>query len=130
MEKEKMTLDDYQQRAMSTCMPTSDNMAYMILGLGEEVGELMGKFAKAIRKGWINVNIEIAHDAPLVEIDNLYELATKELGDVLWMASGIARQLGEPLSFIAEKNIEKLAARKVNGTIEGNGDGVTVEERR
>lgn len=47
-----MTLQEYQERAMTTCMPTSENFAYMMLNLVGEVGEFVSKVAKAIRKGW------------------------------------------------------------------------------
>ena len=49
----ELTLNEYQKRAMTTCMDTSANPLYMLFMLGEEVGELQGKFSKAIRKGWI-----------------------------------------------------------------------------
>ena len=44
-----MELNDYQNKAMSTCMDSSRNMSYMAMGLTSEVGEFMGKIAKAIR---------------------------------------------------------------------------------
>ena len=34
-----MTLNDYQQRAMTTCLPESENFAYMMLNLVGEVGD-------------------------------------------------------------------------------------------
>lgn len=45
-----MTLNEYQKAAMGTCMPSSNNFAYMILNLQGEVGEFCSKVAKAIRK--------------------------------------------------------------------------------
>lgn len=41
---------------MSTCMPSCDNISYMLLNLVGEVGEFASKLAKDIRKG--NVKIE------------------------------------------------------------------------
>ena len=35
-----MEISDYQKQAMTTCMEASDNPLYMLLGMGEEVGEL------------------------------------------------------------------------------------------
>lgn len=46
-----MTLNEYQQKAMSTCMESCENDAYMLLNLVAEVGEYAGKMAKLIRKG-------------------------------------------------------------------------------
>ena len=37
-----MTLNDYQQQAMTTCLPESENFAYMMLNLVGEVGEIAG----------------------------------------------------------------------------------------
>ena len=45
-----MTLDEYQERAMTTCLPSSKNFTYMMLNLVGEVGEFASKVAKAIRK--------------------------------------------------------------------------------
>lgn len=39
----KMTLNEYQQQAMSTCMPESDNLFYMLANLCGEVGEFASK---------------------------------------------------------------------------------------
>ena len=46
-----LTLNEYQQKAMTTCMPTCNNIAYMTMNLCGEVGELHSKLAKDIRKG-------------------------------------------------------------------------------
>ena len=35
-----MTIQHYQDRAMSTCMDTCMNPVYMLMNLGAEVGEL------------------------------------------------------------------------------------------
>ena len=34
-----MELNEYQKRAMSTCMPSCENISYMLLNLVGEVGE-------------------------------------------------------------------------------------------
>lgn len=52
-----MELNEYQKRAMATCMPSCDNFSYMMLNLIGEVGELASKVAKDIRK----VNAAIGH---------------------------------------------------------------------
>ena len=46
-----MTLNDYQQAAMTTCMPSCENVSYMLLNLVGEVGKFSSKVAKLIRKG-------------------------------------------------------------------------------
>ena len=45
-----MTLNEYQESAMTTCMPSSENFSYMFLNLVGEVGEFASKVAKAIEK--------------------------------------------------------------------------------
>lgn len=109
---------------MSTCLKESDNPLYMIFLLGEESGELMGKFSKAIRKGRIYFS-----DDRLVY--NMYEAADivewetsvkKELGDCLWAIAGIAREMGFDLEEVGAANLAKLASRKQRGVIDGSGD--------
>lgn len=50
-EEIRMTLNDYQQAAMTTCMPSCENVSYMLLNLVGEVGKFSSKVAKLIRKG-------------------------------------------------------------------------------
>ena len=46
-----MELNEYQEKAMKTCMSTCDNLLYMLTNLMGEVGEFAGKIAKHVRKG-------------------------------------------------------------------------------
>lgn len=123
-----MTLNEYQEKAMTTCLDSSRNPLYMLFMLGEEIGELQGKFSKAIRKGWISfehnqivVNKEKVSDD---EIMQWLELVEKEMGDVFWGLAGLCDVLNWTLEDVAYINLDKLAARKAIGTIDGNGDGV------
>lgn len=50
-----MTLNEYQQQAMITCLPEANNFTYMMLNLTGEVGYFAGKVAKAIRKGQVKM---------------------------------------------------------------------------
>ena len=127
-----MTLDQYQLKAMSTCMKTSANPLYMLFMLGEEVGELQGKFSKAIRKGWISfdgnelkVNPEISETSDFKE---WLDLVKKEIGDCLWGVAGISDIMKWTLEEVGQGNLDKLAARKQAGTIVGNGDGIIREK--
>ena len=45
-------------------------------------------------------------------------------GDVLWQLSGLCSVMGWSLDDIAQMNLDKLAARKAVGTIDGDGDGI------
>ncbi len=119
--RNEMTLNDYQYKAMQTCLPSSANHCYMLFGLGEEVGELFGKISKAIRKNWIvinNNNIEFSESTPA----DFMELLTKEMGDVEWMITGLASQFKKSKEEICQQNIDKLADRQKRNVIDGQGD--------
>lgn len=125
----KLTLNDYQEKAMSTCMPTCNNISYMLLNLVAEVGELASKLAKNVRKGNVtiggkafpNVLHTTLNDDELLNLD--IELM-KEAGDILWQLSGVCSVMGWNLEDVAQMNLDKLAARKAAGTIDGEGDGI------
>ena len=51
----KMTLNEYQQKAMTTCLPESDNLFYMLANLCGEVGEFASKAGKHMRKGKLHI---------------------------------------------------------------------------
>lgn len=128
-----MELNDYQQKAMTTCMPTCENASYMLLNLVGEVGEFASKIAKHIRKGEAGIG---SGDTPnqFYFTDKANFLTDrvalrKEAGDILWQLSGLCKVMGWDLEAVAQENLAKLAERAKNGTIAGNGDGVTKEER-
>ena len=121
-----MELNEYQKKAMTTCMESSNNPLYMLFMLGEEVGELQGKFSKAIRKGHLFFDcndIHSQHDS-IEAYREWVDLVKKEMGDILWGVAGLCHVLNTSLEEIAQMNLNKLAARKEAGTIDGNGDGV------
>lgn len=122
-----MTLNEYQKLAMTTCMESSANPLYMLFMLGEEIGELQGKFSKAIRKGKIRFDgndIVFTDKATDEDIAEWEDLVAKECGDALWGVAGICEVLGWELENIGQMNLDKLSARKAIGTIDGNGDGI------
>ena len=128
-----MELNDYQERAMVTCMPTCNNASYMLLNIVGEVGEFASKIAKGIRKGemMIKDNNLCLNTKKVTEesLNILGESLMAEAGDILWQLSGLCTVMGWDLEKVAEYNLKKLAERKKNGTIAGNGDGTTKEER-
>ena len=119
-----MELNDYQEKAMTTCMLSSNNYAYMMLNLVGEVGEFASKVAKSIRKENVIINDnELVYNEFPTCIEQDEELM-KEAGDILWQLSGLCKVMGWNLERIAQMNLDKLAARKAVGTIDGNGDGI------
>ena len=123
-----MELNDYQKKAMTTCMDSCDNFAYMMLNLVGELGEFASKVAKQIRKE----NITLERNGIFRTIKGHYELQgsefkaelRKEAGDMLWQLAGLIGVMGWSLEDVAAENLEKLAARKKAGTIDGDGDGI------
>ena len=128
-----MELNVYQKKAMETCMPTCENISYMLLNLVGEVGEFASKIAKGIRKREMVITENKLHlDFAYTEREcfgRLDESLMAEAGDILWQLSGLCTIMDWDLEKVAEYNIKKLAERKKNGTIVGNGDGTTKEER-
>lgn len=137
-----MTLDDYQEKAMTTCKPESKNFAYMLYGFLGEVGELVEKVAvtpslkeTAENLAWYGYLAKVIRDhhdteeaklhASINEIseslkDNV-ELQ-KEVGDVFWELNGLVDILGWKSSVIHQQNLDKLASRKLRDKIGGSGD--------
>lgn len=141
-----MELNQYQEQAMTTCMESSNNVAYMFYNLLGEVGELTEKVnnytnesdlaqmsnmlsiysiaAKHIRK-----EPEDFTSRGMVKIFGKHEdnLKTdkdlqKEAGDILWQLVGLCSVMGWSLEDIAQMNLDKLASRKERGQIDGEGD--------
>lgn len=117
-----MELNEYQKKAMGTCLPSCDNFSYMMLNLVGEVGEFAGKVAKALRK-----ETGIMDDANFFYMQyqdlgeptstELYADLKSEAGDILWQLTGLCRVMGWDLNDVAQCNLDKLANRKKEGTI-------------
>lgn len=123
-----MDFREYQERAMSTCMATSENFSYMMMNLVGEVGEFASKVAKGIRKDFVKVRDNRLSSSHLFEEEDLMKYVEmndemmKEAGDILWQLSGLCSVLGWSLEDVAEMNLAKLASRKDRGVIDGDGD--------
>lgn len=114
-----MELNEYQEKAMGTCMPSSNNFSYMALNLVGEVGELMSKIAKHVRKDEAEIfENRLMVSAPYVDFDAI----KAELGDIMWQLSGLCDVMGFSLEEVCAYNLEKLASRKERNVIDGNGD--------
>lgn len=119
-----MELNQYQTKAMETCVDRSANTAYMLTGLSAEVGEINDKVAKWIRKGIARIdNNYLVFNTSDINERNTYTVElVKELGDVLWFVAGLAARLNVSLEDVAQMNVQKLASRKDRGVIVGEGD--------
>ncbi len=120
-----MTLNEYQQAAITTCTPTAENFAYMMLNLVGEVGELSSKVAKSIRKGnaTFNANNNLYDARSIDDIDPELDAAMRaEAGDVLWQIAGLCHVMGWNLEDVAQQNLDKLRDRQQREVIVGDGD--------
>ena len=101
--------DEYQEACNETAIyPKDCGVVYTLFGLGNEAGEMQGKYKKFLRDGT---------DWEVVRQDLI-----KELGDVLWYCAQAATELDISLSTVMERNIHKLQGRKDRGTLGGSGD--------
>lgn len=101
----------YQSRAASTSLlEPSENVDYFILGLVGEAGEIANKYKKVIRD-----------DGGVLTDDRRWAIIG-ELGDVGWYLAMICEALGADFGGVLTGNLQKLAARKAAGTIQGSGD--------
>ena len=103
----------YQLQAQTTAVYPGrgqGNYTYPALGLAGEPGEVCEKLKKAIRDEGGTITPERK------------ALLAKELGDVLWYIAALSTELGLSLEEIASGNLSKLAARKAQNKIHGDGD--------
>ncbi len=110
---EELTFNEYQEFTNSTAVYTGgsrEGLYYTALGLAGEAGETADKIKKVMRDAGGEVSPEKAVDI------------AKELGDVLWYVSQLAREIGYDLNKVALMNKEKLLGRKARGTLKGSGD--------
>lgn len=108
--------NEYDEAALSTVTypDAGNNTIYPALKLSGESGEVADKIGKLWRNhGWIQ--------GSEYSIDTKMEIL-KELGDVLWYISALARELDCTLEDVANLNIDKLISRKERGVIKGEGD--------
>lgn len=97
-----MTLNEYQQLALTTLNPAlnkKDVLINGVMGLCGEAGEAIDIVKRHLAQG---------HD---LDRENLI----KELGDVAWYLAETAYALDVPLEEVCQRNIDKLKARYPEG---------------
>lgn len=106
----------YQRQAAETAIypealtGSYNAVAYAVLGLSNEAGEVGGK----LKKVWRDFNGHLT-------LEKKAEIAA-ELGDVLWYVALVAKEIEYDLGDIAQYNIKKLRSRAERGVIGGSGD--------
>lgn len=127
---DNLTLNEYQQKAMTVYMPTCNNIAYMMMILCGGVGELHSKLVKAICKGKLFIGTsdrdkngeriltQTFHGMTKGEAEDIKEVC----GDVMWQIAGVCSVLGFSLEDVCRQNLEKFQSCQQRGLIDGNGD--------
>lgn len=112
-------LNEYQEKAMNTCLPACENIVYMLNGLTAEVGEVNDKVAKWVRKGIARIdnNRFVFNTSDESVVEGYRQELIKEVGDCAWFIAGLSMVLGASLEDVAQTNLDKLANRKKEGTI-------------
>ncbi len=109
-QKKAITFDVFEENDLKTINVSDSAFMTKLLGLVGESGEVAEKFKKILR------------DKDGILSDDDKKEVTKELGDVLWYLSVIARYLDVSLDDVAAINIEKLSSRKDRSVLNGKGD--------
>lgn len=128
-----MEANEFQKIAHTFVTDGANCAEYALHGLVEEVGEVVGKFAKYKRKNIFTpwpmmefrdgVRLGIFSQGRLRDEDRKFLAGVdKELGDVCWMLAELCTQYGLKLDRVMQRNIKKLADRKARGVIVGEGD--------
>ena len=105
-----MTLNEYQEKAIKAAFYEKDDIAYNALGISGEAGEVADHVKKMLR------------DDGGILTPERREILKKELGDVLWYVSNMARRLDFTLDEVGEANIKKIQDRLKRGVQHGSGD--------
>ena len=106
-EEERKEEKCYEQFVEDMVLKSVVTMRDNALGLTAEAGEVAGKVYKAQR-----------------DMDGFVDKQTlgMELGDVLFYVTALGNAIGWTLKEIEIANRAKLTARRLNGTLQGNGD--------
>jgi len=106
-----MKINEYQEWTDKTAIyPKNAGIAYTILGLASETGEVAGKFKKVVRD-----------DGGVLSEERKNQLID-ELGDVFWYAVRLATELGISVEEVLQRNHDKLEDRLARDVIKGSGD--------
>ncbi len=89
--------------------PKEVEMEYLMIGLANEVGEVLGKYKKHIR-------------GDVMVMSDFRDALIAELGDVMWYFARICDVLDVKMYEVMERNVSKLISRKVRDKIKGDGD--------
>jgi NTP pyrophosphatase (non-canonical NTP hydrolase) len=99
--------ETYKEFTRTTAQyPKEVEMEYLMIGLANEVGEVLGKFKKHLR-------------GDMMVVQDFNKAMESELGDVLWYYTRILDVLGITFYDVMINNIDKLNQRMVKDTMKG-----------
>ena len=102
--------ETYKQFTRDTAQyPKDVEMEYLMIGLANEVGEVLGKFKKHLR-------------GDMMVVQDFNDALVAEMGDVLWYYARILDVLDVSFYEVMVGNIEKLHSRMLRDKIKGDGD--------
>ena len=101
-----MDWETYREWTRTTAeYPKEREEEYLMIGLANEVGELLGKYKKQIRGD-----------------GSKFKEIRVELGDILWYLARLFDHYGISQMEVLHRNFVKLTDRKNRGVIKGSGD--------
>ena len=101
-----MDWETYREWTRTTAVyPKDREEEYLMIGLANEVGEVLGKYKKQVRGD-----------------GSKYKEIREELGDVMWYLARIFDMYDMKLIEVLHENFIKLMDRKERGVIKGDGD--------
>ena len=101
-----MDWETYREWTRTTAeYPKDREEEYLLIGLANEVGEVLGKYKKQVRGD-----------------GSKYKEIREELGDVMWYMARIFDMYDMKLIEVLHENFVKLMDRKKRGVIKGDGD--------
>lgn len=110
-------LNTYQLRAHDTAIyPSGIALAYVVMGLVGEAGELANKVKKIYRD---SADVFDPSSGSWTEIR---KVLMEEAGDVLWYLAEFCTVIEADLAQVAGNNLDKLQDRKDRGVLGGSGD--------
>ena len=102
--------ETYKQFTRDTAQyPKDVEMEYLMIGLANEVGEVLGKFKKHLR-------------GDMMVVQDFNDALVAEMGDVLWYYARILDVLDVSFYDVMVNDIDKLNSRMLRDKIKGDGD--------
>ena len=101
-----MDFETYKQWTRTTAVyPKEKEEEYLMIGLANEVGEVLGKYKKQVRGD-----------------GDKYKEIRSALGDVMWYIASLFDMYDMTMIEVLHENYLKLSDRKERGVLKGDGD--------